>query len=200
MKKAGVLFLLLAFFACGNGEPDGNVPKPGSDPVSGAAPRAAGRGEAVQREAVLTRNNGWVTGIPGIAGNAFPVLAGEYRLEGLEPPKTGDGEKPAAGFSVRVSREPVLFSGDWQRRPGTGNNVVLQRFLGNDLLAAAVLGAEPVQGSWTVVFEFPGGIAGTSLENAAFNRLIEAWSSRFLYFASLVKTPGDVSLPAVVVF
>jgi hypothetical protein len=191
LKKTGVLFLLFVLFACKDRETAGIVP------ASQTAPPAA----AVQREAVLTRNNGWVTGVPGFAGNAFPALSGEYRLEGPDLPKTGEGGSPgAAVFSVHASRAPLFFSDIWQRRPETGDKTIFQRFRGNDLLAALVLEVGPVQGLWTVVFEFPGGTADMGLENAGFIRLIEAWSSRFIYFASLIKTPGDASLPAVVVF
>lgn len=200
MKITGILFLLSVFFtllSCGNEEPApaGMIPAAGNAP----APEAAGtQVTAAQRRAVLARGNGWVTGIPGIAGNAFPALLGEYRLEGPDLPRA-EGEGPAV-FFVYIGREPVFFSGDWQRRPGTGSNVVFQRFRGDDFLAATVLETEPDQDSWTVIFEFPGGIAAAGLEDAGFNRLMETWGSRFLYFVSLIKTPGDVSLPAAVVF
>jgi hypothetical protein len=191
MKKAGILFLLFVLFACKDRETAVIVP----------APRAAPPNAAVQREAVLTRNNGWVTGVSGFASNAFPALSGEYRLEGPDLRETGEGKSSRrAGFSVHASRAPLFFSDLWQRRPEAGGNTVFQRFLGNDLLAAVVLEVSPAQGLWTVVFEFPGGTADMGLNNAGFIRLIEAWSSRFIYFASLIKTPGDASLPAVVVF
>jgi hypothetical protein len=175
MKIPAAFFLMVLLFSCGSEKP----------PPAGTDPEAAAPQPAVPREAVLTRGNGWVTGIPGFGSNAFPALSGEYSLG-------------AAVFSVYASREPIFFSDTWQRRPGTGTAAVFQRLVGNTFLAAAVLEAGP--DPWTVVFEFPGGIADTGLEDAAFNRLIGAWSSRFLYFVSLVKTPGDVSLPAAVGF
>jgi hypothetical protein len=200
MKKTVILVLLcILFFSCENEDPIGTEAAP--ETASDAAPPApAVRREAAQKRAVLARSSGWVTGIPGIASNAFPAFGGEYWLEGLETPETGGGEGGRAVFSVHASREPVFFSGGWQRRPGTGNNIVLQRFRGNDLLAALVLEAGPARDSWTVIFEFPGGITGMGLENAGFISLIEAWRSRFLYFASLSKTPAGISLPAVVDF
>jgi hypothetical protein len=142
-----------------------------------------------------------VSGIPGIAGNAFPALSGAYRLEGraFQEPGEGPGAEQAV-FWVYASRAPVVFSREWQRQPETGNTAVLQRLMGETLLAAAMLEAGPVKAPWTVIFEFPGGVADTGLGNAGLYRLIDAWSSRFLYFASLIKTPGDASLPAVVVF
>jgi hypothetical protein len=189
MKKATVFFFLCILFSCR-----------GEDPVPDKTARTAPPSVA-PHEAVLVRGNGWVTGIPGIARNAFPALLGVYRLEGLEfqEPEEGAGTEKAV-FWVYAGREPVVFSGDWQRRPETGNNGVLQRLRGKDLLAATVIEAGPVQGSWTVIFEFPGGILDTGLESAGLGRLIEAWSSRFLYFVSFIKTPGDASLPAVVFF
>ncbi|MDR1863541.1 MAG: hypothetical protein LBQ67_06445 [Treponema sp.] len=191
MKKIRGLFLLIALFSC-KSEKSGPA-----GPLRVPAPPQA----AVRREAVLARGNGWVAGIPGFGSNAFPALAGEYRLGGLEPKAAEEGEKPGeAVFSVHASREALFFSDLWRRRPGTGSGIVFQRFEGNALLAAAVLEAGPLQGSWTVIFQFPGGIAEAGLEEAAFSRLIDAWCSRFLYFASLIKTPGDVSLPAVVAF
>jgi hypothetical protein len=162
---------------------------------------------------VLARGNGWVSGIPGFGNNAFPALAGEYRLEGLARAAGGGGAPPKrAVFSVHTSREPLFFSGPaaygqpgetedaggWQPRPGAGN--VFQRLRGDDFLAVLVLEDGPEQGSWTVIFEFPGGIEALGMGNAGFNQFITAWSARFLYFLSLIKTPGDVSLPAVVNF
>jgi hypothetical protein len=152
---------------------------------------------AAERGAVLTRGNGWVSGVPGFGDNAFPALSGEYRLEGMETPEAG-AKAGTTGFSVRTSRAPLFFSGDWE--PRSGINAVYQRFRGKDFLAAAVLDGGPDLGAWTVIFEFPGGIEESGLGNAGFNRLIGVWSSKFLYFLSLIKTPGDVSLPAVVVF
>jgi hypothetical protein len=196
-KALVLLSLFFSLFSCGNEESaaGGIVPATGTSPATEAAGTQAA---AAQRRAVLARGNKWVRGIPGIADNAFPALLGEYRLEGLDP--QGPEERGPAAFFVYISRESVFFSGDWQRQPGAGNNAVFQRFRGNDLLAAMVLEAGPLQGSWTVVFEFPGGMAAMGLEDAAFNRLIGVWTSRFLYFVSLIKMPGDVSLPAAVVF
>jgi hypothetical protein len=147
---------------------------------------------------VLTRGNGWVSGISGFGDNAFPALSGEYRREGLEAPDSAGGAKAErVVFSVCTSKASLFFSGEWQSRPG-GGQAIFQRFQGEDLLAATVLEGE--QDSWTVIFEFPGGIEESGLGNTGFNRLVGAWSSRFLYFLSFIKNPGDVSLPAVVVF
>jgi hypothetical protein len=187
-------------FSCGSEKPAIPAADPASPaeaapveaPPAEAAPKPAG-----ERVAVLVRGNGWVSGISGFGDNAFPALSGEYRLEGAEFPETaGSAKAGRAVFSVRTSRAPLFFSGEWQSRPGAG--AVFQRFQGEDLLAATVL--EDNQGPWIVVFEFPGGIAESGLGDTGFNRLVGAWSSRFLYFLSFIKTQGDVSLPAVVAF
>ena len=53
---------------------------------------------------------------------------------------------------------------------------------------------------WIAVFEFPMGLKETGLGADTFNRLIQVWTSKFLYFLSLSKTIVDVSLPAIVEF
>jgi hypothetical protein len=139
-------------------------------------------------------------GFPGFGDNAFPSLYGEYRLEFPDQPPSGGASGPGV-FSLWLSGEALYFpEGLWEGRPGTGGYRILQRKEGESLLAATVLDGGPNHGLWTAAFQFPRGLEPLGLDDSGANQLIRAWVSRFLYFLSLVKTPGEVSLPAVVSF
>jgi hypothetical protein len=146
---------------------------------------------AQSRSALLVRGNAWITGLPGIEENAFPCFFGNYRLDGLD-------SGPAV-FSVYICRETVLFDGRiWLSREGLPGPAV-QRADGEVLF----IGLSPVSsgnpasaGGWTFLFRFSENKPG----DEAINRLIDAWTARFRYFFSLVKSISDVSLPAVVNF
>jgi hypothetical protein len=179
--------------------------------VSGIFAHAQGSPLPDRWRAVLDRGNRRVRGIPGFGANAFEALYGSYRLEdagaALDPP----GQDPAGGpaFSVWVTRAPLYLEGEgWRNRPGLSGLRARDKAAGAGLLVAAALGSggEPL----TAVFEFsvpagtdpqaapPEGTPG--LPEGLVNRLLSSWVSRFNYFYSLIKTPGDMSLPAVVVF
>jgi hypothetical protein len=153
---------------------------------------------AQERKAILARGNTWTTGIPGFEDNVFPALLGEYRLEFSAPGSVG-AEPGAPGFSVWLSGEPLLFSGDvWQRRSSLGNLSAMQRQDGESVLVSLPVRGD--LGAYTVIFQFPRGIAASALDENAANQLVRTWAARFLYFFSLIRIPTDVSLPAVVDF
>jgi hypothetical protein len=160
----------------------------------------ASRAPAAGRNIILVKGNEWITGFPGFKDNFFSSLYGEYRLElpGFSPP--GEAAPPVFIF-LWLSREPLYFPEDiWQRRSGVAGYTVLQKKEGEGLLAAAALDGGPVHGQWTVAFQFPQGVEALGLNDSEANQLIRTWISRFLYFLSLIKSPGDVSLPAIVNF
>jgi hypothetical protein len=147
---------------------------------------AAGLG-AQEQGAILVRGNIWSRGLPGIEPNGFPVLHGEYNL------KTGETGADMV-FSVWICGEPLVFSQDgWQNRQGIQGYTAFQRREGETLFIAVPL--QNNQGAYTAMFRFTG-----DETEAMFNRLIRAWSSRFLYFLSSIKNASDISLPAVVNF
>ena len=160
-------------------------------PVLLAGP-APGAGAQNAGQAILVRGNGWVMGISGLGDNVFPALTGQYRLERAE------GEWSPAGtsaFSVWLTAEPLVFSeGIWQPRNGLPG--ALERKGGEGRFVSLPLSTE--RGAWTAIFLFHDG--AVMPDDAGLNRLINAWTGRFLYYFSLVKILTDVSLPAVVPF
>jgi hypothetical protein len=160
------------------------------------------------RRAVLNRGNGWVKGVPGFGVNAFDALYGDYRLDPPDPaaPAAGDpsgGETP--GFSVWVTRAPLYLDGEiWRNRPGISGSGARWRVAGERSFFAAALGSGGE--GLTAVFEFPavsdgrGGAEVPALPGDLVNRIVSNWVIRFNYFYALIKTPGDMSLPAVVAF
>ncbi|MDR0876952.1 MAG: hypothetical protein LBN21_02780 [Treponema sp.] len=146
---------------------------------------------AQEHSAVMIKGNSWITGIPGFGANVFPAISAEYR--------SGD-----TTFSIWVSGEPLVFSqAVWESRTlprGSRLTGVMQRDNGGTLLVGFPLNSENETGAWTVLFQFPRRTADTGFDDAGADRLIAAWTSRFRYFMSLVKTASDISLPAVVTF
>jgi hypothetical protein len=164
---------------------------------------AAPGAEAQNRRAVLDRGNVWVTGIPGFGENRFPALFGEYRLE-LPAGNASPGAAEGAGEQrcrIWLSGERLPFAGEsWQPRPGIAGVSAVQRREGEVLLAGFFFSGGANLGAWTAVFLFPQGIAAAGLDDAGADALMGRWLNRFLYFLSLIKTPADVSLPAVIAF
>jgi hypothetical protein len=157
--------------------------------LTGPAPKAGAQNTG---RAILVRGNGWVTGISGLGDNVFPALAGQYRLE------TAEGDRSPAetsAFSIWLTTEPLVFAeGTWQPRNGLPG--ALERESGEGRFISLPLSTE--RGAWTAVFLFH---AGAVIPDAAgINRLVNAWTDRFLYYVSLIKIPTDVSMPAVVSF
>jgi hypothetical protein len=149
----------------------------------GAYSEAQTTDSIVGQGAILTQGNLWQPGIPGFGENAFQALYGSYRLEG--------SEFDAEVFSVWMAREPLYFGNEWQTGTAIGGLEAYRSTQGN----RQFIGFYLQEGAWTAVFEMP-----ASLGEARMNRLIEAWIGRFLYFFSLAKGPGEISLPAVVNF
>jgi len=201
----GLLFVSLSLIALsceGSGEnPAMAVPKtagtPGAGPVSAA--ESAQKAESARRM-LLVRGNQWVNGIPGFGANGFFALKGEYQL--LPRAENEAGNNGAGDFFVYLTKESLYFSADWQIRQqnrALQQNRTLQRS-GEDGFLAAVTIDDGRGSSWIAVFLFPLGIEETGLGADAFDQLIRAWTGRFLYFYSLSRTIGELSLPAIVEF
>jgi hypothetical protein len=159
--------------------------------------------EAQNRRAVLDRGNAWVTGIPGFGDNALSALYGEYRLDLPAGNAAPEGEGDAGGRRCRIwlSGESLSFSGNaWQARTRIDGVPVFQRRDGEALLAAFAFSGGTGLGSWTAVFRFPQGLAAAGLDDVGADALIGQWLNRFRYFLSLIKSPADLSLPAVIAF
>jgi hypothetical protein len=152
--------------------------------------------EAQTRRAVLDRGNTWVTEIPGLGDRRVSALFGEYRLD----LPAGDAAREQC-CRIWLTGESLSLGGDsWQPRTQIAGVPVFQRQDGEALLAAFTFSGGPGMGSWTAVFQFPQGLPAAGLDDAGANALMSRWLNRFLYFFPLIKTPADVSLPAVVVF
>jgi hypothetical protein len=152
---------------------------------------------AQERQAVLIRGNEWQAGIPGFGSNMFNALFGEYRLDIASVNADRAAAAAEDRFFVRVSREPLLFTSErWQLWPGIDG--AMQRGEGDSLLVGFHFDSPNDAGSWTAVFQFSQGLS--SMDPAGINRMINAWTRRFGYFLSLVKSFSDISLPAVVEF
>jgi hypothetical protein len=158
---------------------------------------AAPEARAQSRRAVLDRGNVWVTGIPGLGDNRLSALFGEYRLE--IPVEAGESLPEDRRCRIWLTGEALPFTGDWQLRTRISGTAVLQRQEGEDLLTGFSLSGGPGLGSWAAVFLFPrGAVAG--LDDPGIDALMSRWLNRFLYFLSLIKTPSDLSFPAVFTF
>ena len=189
------LIILLMLTACGNREEKSpvNAEAPAGSPASGNTAGTVQPGTQQQsRVAILIRGNEWISGIPGLKDNSFSALTGIYRIRAA-----GTGESKA--FSVYLSSEPIFFNNEWQLRSGTGSVQVHQLSTSEGFIAAATL--DDGKGTvWTAVFVFPLGLESSALSNEDFNQMLRVWSNRLLYFLSLAKTTGEISIPAVVEF
>jgi hypothetical protein len=155
--------------------------------------------EAQARRAVLDRGNVWVTGIPGLGAGEFSALYGEYRLD-LPAESAGDSAQ-APRCRIWLTGESLSLGGaSWQPRTRIAGVPVFQRQDGDALLAAFAFSGGPGLGSWTAVFRFPQGLAAAGLDDPGANALLGRWLNRFLYFFPLIKSPADLSLPAVIAF
>jgi hypothetical protein len=156
--------------------------------------------EAQTRQAVLDRGNIWVKEIPGFENPALSALYGEYYLEfpAGAAPEAGEAETGGPRCQVWLAGEALSFPGGWQPRTRISGIAVSQRREGDTLLAGFSFSGGPGLGSWTAVFQFSQGAAG--LDDPGANALMGRWLDRFRYFLSLIKTPADVSLPAVFAF
>jgi len=149
------------------------------------------------REAILIRGNEWIYGIPGFGDNSFHAISGEYLLQTASQPRTGTRE--GNDFKVYLSPELFYFSDEWETRRGTGTMQVFERHVGGEFIAAAML--DDGRGVlWAAVFQFPFGLEGAALNDDSFLQMLRAWSSRLLYFMSLARSIGEISIPAVVEF
>jgi hypothetical protein len=160
--------------------------------------------EAQSRLAVLDRGHGWVKGIPGIENPALTALYGEYRLE--IPPGTAAPEEAGEGTGGRRCRvwligEALPFAGEgWQPRTRVSGIALWQRQESEALLAGFSFSGGTGLGSWTAVFQFPRGLTTAGLDDLGANALIDRWLNRFRYFLALIKSPADISFPAVFAF
>ena len=191
-KKEFILFLTILFMLAACKKTGQSAENTVDSVVDSAAETVQELPRQSGREAVLLRGNQWINGIPGFEDNSFRALTGEYRINSsaLEEEKH---------LWVYLSSEPLYFSGEWQARQGMGNIQVFQRSTGEELMAAAIL--DDGKGVfWTAVFHFPLGTEGFAVSEDTISKFLRAWSSRFLYFLSLARNPGEISIPAVVEF
>jgi hypothetical protein len=160
--------------------------------------------EAQNRRAVLDRGNGWVAGIPGFEKPAPAALYGEYRLE--IPAGTATPEEAGEGTGGRRCRvwligEALPFTGDaWQPWTRISGIAAARRQEGESLLTGFSFSGGEGLGSWTAVFQFPQGLAAAGLDDPGAAALIARWLDRFRYFLALIKSPADISFPAVFTF
>lgn len=161
--------------------------------------------EAQNRRAVLDRSDERVKGIPGFENPALAALYGEYRLEipagQVLPEDAGEGEAGDRRCRVWLIGETLPFSGDsWQPRTRVSGIALWQRQEGEALLIGFSFDGGTGLGSWTAVFRFPRRLAAAGLDDPGADALIDRWLNRFRYFLSLIKSPADLSFPAVVAF
>ncbi|MDR1100059.1 MAG: hypothetical protein LBL28_06215 [Treponema sp.] len=157
------------------------------------------RAGAQDRRAVLDRGNIWVRGIPGLGNNVLPALFGEYRLELSAGEDAGEAETGEPRCRIWLCGEALTFPGDsWQRRTQIAGVPIVQKEEESARLLGFSFSGGTALGVWTAVMQFPPETAG--LDEPGINALIGRWLNRFLYFLSLIKSPADVSLPAVFTF
>ena len=190
-----ILITLFMLAGCGkageNNENDGYLAA-GNPAGDGAAKTAIEEGRPVTAgEAILVRGNNWIYGIPGFKDNGFHALTGEYRFQ-----TAGAGEER---ILVYLCSEHLYFSEEWQPRRGMGNIQASQRSAGEGFLICVML--DDGKGVlWNAIFQLPFKLEEKASGNDALNQFLTAWSNRFLYFLSMTKTQGDISIPAVVEF
>ncbi|MDR1278334.1 MAG: hypothetical protein LBK02_06260 [Treponema sp.] len=162
-----------------------------------AAPQAG----AQNRRAVLDRGNTWVRGIPGFGNNGVSALFGEYRLEFPAGGEAGETETGEPRCRIWLCGENLSFPEDsWQRRTQIAGVSILQKEEESARLFGFSFSGGTALGVWTAVMQFPRETAAAGLDEPGINALIGRWLNRFLYFLSLIKSPADVSLPAVFTF
>jgi hypothetical protein len=176
---------------------------------------------AVTGTAMLRRGNDWTKGIPGFGENIFPCFFGEYQLNLKSDAEDSEKEKTEKTFSVRASKEPLLFSEEnWQRLPpirtagetplfpedggeepsAAEGYTAMRRLNDENYITALILNETVYREVWRVFFQFPQDGEGFNLNTAQINRLIGEWVKWFLYFRASAQNPGELSFPAALVF
>lgn len=193
LKKGLLLPLAILFMLSACKQSDENTIKTTGNSAAESTVRTAQEDTRQQgREVILIRGNEWVNGIPGFEVNSFYALTGEYRLRTAG---AGGGKE----FTVYLSKEPIYFSEEWEMRRGMGTMQAVQRSANEGFMAAVTV--DDGKGVlWTAVFLFPLGLDGSLFNDDSFNQMLRVWLNRFLYFLSLARTTGDLSIPAVVEF
>ena len=196
------LFFLSAFLLMNSCEKTGEILKNTAQDAGEPNPAFLGMDEqnGQNRSAILEDGNNWVLGVPGFGVNAFPALAGSYRLHGQETKSNSiNNENGAEGsFFVFVTGELLYFSGSWLQL--SAGNMQAYQLNGEDGFVEAVV-LEDNKGIFrTAVFQFPRGLDSCGMTTGSLNQMLPAWASRFLYFVSQTDTSGELSLPAVVEF
>jgi len=185
-----ILFLAVLILLCSCEKAVENIENPETSAGNSHAGTARALSQQSGREAILIRGNYWMNGIPGFDDNSFPAFTGEYMLRAQ-----GKEER----FLIYLSPGTLHFAAEWQPRRETESIRVLQRQWEGGFLAATIL-SDGNGVFWTAVFYFPSGLEASSPINNAFNQMLRPWTYRFLYFLSLARNPGDISLPAVLEF
>ena len=190
MLLLAIAFLLQACNKTGAGPEDTRY----SDDSNGAMAHQE-TGQTQAREAILMKGNEWIHGIPCFKDNSFAALTGEYCFRVHEAAGTGEEQR----FLVYLCPDSLYFSEEWQPRRGTGN---IETFLYNteECFYIAAMLDDGTGVSWTAVFRFPSDMEESILTGDTFNQMLRVWSNKFFYFLYLAKSPGELSIPAVVEF
>lgn len=145
-----------------------------------AAPSASA--QVALARAVLVRGTLSVRGVPNFPANSIPALYGEYRLRSSTIP-------------VWVVRDELYLTPEWAEIPfrsPTGTRI--------PAYSRPVTTGEGPRTVYALRDSAYWIVAETPLEYADPGPFLEALASRLAYFASQAKSPGDLSLPAVLEF
>lgn len=145
-----------------------------------AAPCASA--QVALARAVLVRGTLQVRGVPHLPVNAVPALYGEYRLD-------------SGPVRVWVVREDLFLTPEWGEFPfqsprGTRIRAFSRTFQSGESRGAAFA----LRDSAYWILAEVSAAAGNPLP------FLESLAARLAYFASQTKSPGDLSLPAVLEF
>ncbi len=129
--------------------------------------------------AILVRGTLQVRGVPHLPANAVPALYGEYRLD-------------AAPVRVWVVREELFLTPEWEEIPfrsPQGTRIrAYSRTVGTREATGTAFALR--DSAYWILAEAPAALSNP----AAF---LETLAARLAYFAAQAKSPGDLSLPAV---
>ncbi len=144
--------------------------------VGPALPASA---QAAPTRAVLVRGTLQVRGVPHLPANAVPALYGEYRLD-------------AGPVRVWVVREELFLTPEWEEIPFRSPRGTRIRAYSRPVRTGEASGTAFAlrDSAYWILAEAP-----AALPNPA--AFLEALAARLSYFVSQAKSPGDLSLPAV---
>jgi hypothetical protein len=138
--------------------------------------------QAALARAVLFRGTLQVRGVPHLPANALPALYGEYRLD-------------AGPVRVWVVRDELFLTPEWGEIPfrsPQGTRIrAFSRTAGTGEAQGTVFALR--DSAYWILAEAPAALSSPT-------SFLEALAARLAYFASQAKSPGDLSLPAVLEF